>query len=39
MWTVRESLILLALSLLIGGVLVLAYLREKIRDWWRGRRR
>jgi hypothetical protein len=39
MWTIQESLTLLAISLLVGGVLVLAYLREKISAWWRGRRR
>lgn len=39
MWTVEESLTLLAISLLIGGVVLAAYLREKIAAWWRGRRR
>lgn len=39
MWTLQESLTLLAVSLLIGGVVVAAYLREKIMTWWRGRRR
>jgi hypothetical protein len=38
MWTTQESLTLLAISLLIGAVIVLAYLREKILDWWRRRR-
>lgn len=39
MWTLEDSLTLLAISLLIGGVVVAAYLREKIVAWWRGRRR
>jgi hypothetical protein len=39
MWTLEESLTLLAISLLIGGVVIVAYLRERIASWWRGRRR
>jgi len=39
MWTIQESLTLLAISLLIGAVIVLAYLRERLQNWWRGRRR
>jgi hypothetical protein len=38
MWTTQESLTLLAISLVVGAVILLAYLRERIRDWWRRRR-
>jgi hypothetical protein len=38
MWTVQESLILLAISLMLGVVLLLAFLRDQIREWWRRRR-
>ncbi|MEW6638780.1 MAG: hypothetical protein AB1425_18405 [Actinomycetota bacterium] len=38
MWTTQESLTLLALSLLLGGTLILAYFFDRIRAWWRRRR-
>jgi hypothetical protein len=38
MWTTQESLTLLAISLIVGAVILVAYLREKIQDWWRRRR-
>jgi hypothetical protein len=37
MWTVRESLTLLAVSLVFGGAVVLAYFYDRLKEWWRRR--
>lgn len=33
----RESLTLLAVSLFIGGAVVLAYFYDRLKDWWQRR--
>jgi hypothetical protein len=37
MWTVRDSLILMALGLLLMSAVLLRYLADQIAEWWRRR--
>ncbi len=37
-WTVRESITLALISLALFAVILLAYFRAKIVEWWRRRR-
>lgn len=38
-WTAQESLILGLIGLGIFAIILLAYFRDKVMDWWRQRRR